>query len=205
MGIFSGWLRRTSKEKHQAGPSQNRAQATPSVRRRSLFSPLQLEQLKNRLAPAVISSFDAVQKILTVSSNAADTIVIGVDPTPQDVLINNNIHLTNTAPAAATAIQQIKVIGGPGASVIDLSQRTGTPFPNLTSFTVTGNSGQDTLRAPPGQVNNWFLTGQNQGNLGKVGVPGAVPVSGGTGYHVGDILSVLGCVVSWYAHGRVVC
>jgi hypothetical protein len=186
MGIFSGWLKRTSKEKHKAGRSQNRAQATQSLRRRSLFRKLELEQLEDRIAPAVTSSFRA--GVLTVTSDAADTIAIAVDPAGQDVLINGSSMLTQGGRAAVNKIQQIAVVGGPGACVFDLSQLNEAPLAKLTSFTVTGHSGHDTLIAPAGQANNWFFTGQNQGTLGQVNQPSAVPVAGGSKYQIGDLL-----------------
>jgi hypothetical protein len=90
-----------------------------SLRPRRLFS--QLLRLEDRIAPALTTTFDEVYGVLSVSSNAADSIIIGTDHFSQ-VAINGTTFVTPLgATIDAAQVRSINVIGGPGNNVIDLS------------------------------------------------------------------------------------
>jgi len=181
------WLKKIGQFTGRAGKRKKRGIHSP-VRR---YSRLEFEVLESRLAPTVTSTFTAATGLLSVISDAADTISLAVDAGSGDVLVNNSNMLTS-GPAAATAVQQIRISGGTQNNIFDLSQLAGSPFPNATSFTVTGGGGNDTLIAPNNQPNTWTLTGQDQGSLDFLSVAMATPASGGMGYAGDEILTVLG-------------
>ncbi|HEV3085369.1 MAG TPA: hypothetical protein VGY66_36785, partial [Gemmataceae bacterium] len=190
------WLKKIGKFTGRTGKRKRNGihSSFPHYRR------LNFEVLESRLAPAVVSTFTAATGLLSVISDAADTISLAVDAGSGDVLVNNSNMLTlvnngnmlTSGPAAATAVQQIQISGGTQNNIFDLSQLTGTPLPNVTSFTVTGGGGNDTLIAPANQANSWAFTGQNQGGIGYYSIASVEQVSGGLGYAAGDVLTLPG-------------
>src|SRR6266852_605547 len=180
------WLIRLGQFMRRPGKRKRKAFLSPLARYRRL----EFEILEARLAPTVVSAFDVSTGLLSVTSDAADTISLAVDAGSGDVLVNGSASLTSGGPAAATTVQQIQISGSAQNNIFDLSQLAGSPFPNATSFIVTGGGGNDTLVGPINQPNTWLLTGPNQG--APFAVSSAVPVAGGSGYAVGDVLTVLG-------------
>lgn len=79
--------------------------------------------------------------VLTVTSTADDPITITCVAT--EVKING--ANPGTGAAACNAITSIDVNGGPGANVINLTGVVATDFPNLTSVTIDGGDGNDTI------------------------------------------------------------
>jgi Ca2+-binding RTX toxin-like protein len=86
--------------------------------------------------------------VLTVSSDAGDDIRITCDGNQVRV---NNAPPEEGAPAACDLITSIVVTGGPDANVIDLSGVTdkddavNTDYPAITSVTIDGGGGNDTI------------------------------------------------------------
>ena len=77
---------------------------------------------------------------LTVASDAADAIAIGSDGT------NVTVNGAAVAPATpAATLTKITVDGGPGANVISLVGVTKAAFPAVTSVTLNGGGGDDTV------------------------------------------------------------
>jgi Ca2+-binding RTX toxin-like protein len=80
---------------------------------------------------------------LSVSSDAGDAIDITCVGTPGDVKVNG-IDPTG-GPAACSTITSITVEGGPDGNAINLNGVTDELFTGLTSVTVNGNGGNDTI------------------------------------------------------------
>src|SRR5437899_11100819 len=110
------WLKRLGQFMRRPGKRQTKALLSPLARYRRL----EFEVLEARLAPTVVSAFDASTGLLSVTSDAADTISLAVDAGSGDVLVNNSANLTSGGPAAATAIQQIQISGSAQDNIFDL-------------------------------------------------------------------------------------
>lgn len=80
--------------------------------------------------------------MLTVASDAADAIAVtrGADG---NVKVNS-ADPTTGGPAAAAAVRQIRITGGPGANLIDLSGVVPASFPALQAVSVIGADGSVT-------------------------------------------------------------
>ena len=135
---------------------------------------LGFEALERRLLLTVTSAFNPGSGLLSVSSDAADSIAIEVGGGM--VLINN--ANPGSGPLAAAAVTQMSISTGPGGGTIDLSQLAGAALPNLQSGQIQGN-GNTTLVAPLGQANAWTVTGANQGTLGVLSFQGVQNLTGG--------------------------
>jgi len=135
---------------------------------------LGVESLERRLLLAVTSSFDPASGLLTVSSNAADSISIEISG--GQVEVNN--AAPGTGPLAVAAVQSLSISSGPGGGTIDLSQLASGALPNLTGGQVTG-SGATTLIAPLNQANEWLISGSNQGSVDTIAFQGVQNLTGG--------------------------
>jgi len=78
---------------------------------------LEVEVLESRLAPSVVSGFTASTGLLSVTSDAADTISMAVDAGSGNVLVNGSSSLTSGGPAAAAMVQQIQISGSAQVSI----------------------------------------------------------------------------------------
>ena len=93
-----------------------------------------------QIALAAVTS-TVVGNVLTVSSDAADPITILCD--------NGAVKINGADPGTGLAqcngIIAINVTGGPGDNTIDLGTVTAVDFPTLTSVTLHGEGGNDTI------------------------------------------------------------
>src|SRR5438874_13669951 len=95
------WLKKIGQFTGRAGKPKKRGIHPPFPH----YSGLEFEILESRLAPAVVSAFTASTGLLSVISDAADTISLTVDAGSGDVLVNGSPSLTSGGPAAAADIQ----------------------------------------------------------------------------------------------------
>lgn len=100
---------------------------------------IRFELLESRRLLAVSSVFN--NGVFTVSSDAADSISISVEA--GDVKINGSDP--GSGPLSASLIEDLVVVGGPGANVISLSGVKPSDFTSLTSVEVNGNGGNDII------------------------------------------------------------
>ena len=121
----------------------------------------------------VTSAFNPGSGLLSVSSDAADSIAVEVGGGM--VLINN--ANPGSGPLAAAAVTQMSISTGPGGGTIDLSQLAGAALPNLQSGEIQGN-GNTTLVAPLGQANAWTVTGGKPGHFGRFKLSGGAKSHG---------------------------
>lgn len=124
------------------------------VRRRNELARTEVLEMRRVLTPVV--SFAAGTLTINASSLAA---------TPHTFLISNSatsvsVTIDGGAPVTNSPVTKIIMTGSPGADTITLSGS----FANLTSFTIAGGGGNDTLIAP-NSTDIWNLTGANSGTL----------------------------------------
>jgi len=135
---------------------------------------LGVELLERRLLLTVTSSFNPATGLLTVSSDAADSIAIEI--------ANGQVQINNTTPGpgtlAAAAVTQLSITSGPGGGVIDLSQLANGALPSLAGGQVQG-TGATTLIAPLDQANEWLISGTNQGSVDTIAFQGVQNLTGG--------------------------
>ena len=81
--------------------------------------------------------------VLTVSSDAGDPITITC--VGGNVKVNDQDPGATPTPALCTAITAIDVHGGPGGNAITLTGVTTAAFPNITTVTIDGAGGNDTI------------------------------------------------------------
>jgi len=96
-------------------------------------------------ASAAVSSSVSGGGTLSVQSDASDRLVI----TCLGGIVKINGNNPGSGPAACVAIAAIVVSGGPGANTINLSGVELTPFSGLTTVSVDGNDGDDTIAGTP--------------------------------------------------------
>src|SRR5262245_9283203 len=101
------WLKRFGQLLRPTGNRKRKSRLSPLARYRQL----EFEVLEARLAPTVVSAFDASTGLLSVTSDAADTISLAVDATTGNVLVNGSSSLTSGGSAAAAMVQQIQISG----------------------------------------------------------------------------------------------
>src|SRR5262245_18881329 len=90
-----------------------------------------LTRLEDRLTPTLTTTFDQNTCLLTVSSDASDSITLAAD-TNDYATLNGSIILDGTGgKLRAEWIPYLKVNGGPGVNVIDASGVTAPRFPGL--------------------------------------------------------------------------
>ncbi|NOX53740.1 MAG: hypothetical protein GXP27_04760, partial [Planctomycetes bacterium] len=127
------WLRQFKQTLRHRGLRSSR----PARRRRRRVTSSS-ERLEDRTLLSVTSTFNPVPAELTITSDAADPIVVAV---------NSGEVTVNGQPTGVQAadVRELQVEGGPGANNIDLSAVTPADFPNLHSVEVHGRGGNDTV------------------------------------------------------------
>ena len=119
-----------------------------------------LERLEDRQLLAIVSAVDA-HGVLSVISNAADTIALGTNSLG-DVTVNGAAPGTGAflrADVTGIAIQ------GAGSNDIDFSAFQIASFPDLTTLTVDGGGGNSELLGPNAST-DFYVTGPDAGVLG---------------------------------------
>src|SRR4051794_31377129 len=113
-----------------------------AARKRPARMPLLVEQLGDRVVPAVTVSFTA--GVLTVAGDAtADIAVLRCDAGPGSVKVNDADP--SGGAVACTAVTAIQVAGNGGGDTIDLSAVLPADFTSLTSVSIDGGAGDDVL------------------------------------------------------------
>ncbi len=113
-------------------------------RRRGQVSARGSESLDPRLLLTVTTAFNAGTGVLTVSSDASDVIAISANGSGE-VEVNGDNDPTGTGAIAAADVTAIEVTGGDGDNVIDLSAVASTDYTGLTSVSIDGGAGGDTI------------------------------------------------------------
>ncbi len=90
------------------------------------------------------SSFDATSHQLTVSSTGSESLTVGTD-NAGNVILNASIVKNGNSNLSARDVVSIVANGGTGGNRINLSGVTPISFPSLTSVTINGNGGNDTI------------------------------------------------------------
>ncbi|MBI1312118.1 hypothetical protein GC176_12565 [bacterium] len=128
------WLDALKKRVHQAG------------RRRPARRPLaRPEGLETRTLLSVSSL--VISGELSIISDGADTIEVRANPADGISLqvIENGVNASTVSNVTVDQITSINIRGGAGANRIDLSSVDSTAFVNLTSVSIAGNDGNDTI------------------------------------------------------------
>ncbi|MBI1314967.1 hypothetical protein GC176_27050 [bacterium] len=102
------------------------------------------ESLDSRILLTVMTSFDSGTGLLTVSSDASDAIAVAANGSGE-VTVNGDNNPTGGGVINAADVTAIQVIGGDGDNVIDLSVVSETDFTTLTSVSIDGGAGTDTI------------------------------------------------------------
>src|SRR3954462_12587502 len=81
-----------------------------------------LVRLEDRITPALTTSFDHVNGAFSVTSDAADPIVVAADPPGAGHVRLNGADALDSAgqKVLGREVRQFVVTGGPGANMIDL-------------------------------------------------------------------------------------
>lgn len=108
-----------------------------------------VEACETRTCLSVSSLFTTASGALTVTSNGADAIPLGVDAVTGHVTLNGT-ELTAQVDGASGSVtaanaMSLTVTGGSGKNAINLSGVTATGFPSLTSIVIAGGAGNDTI------------------------------------------------------------
>ena len=142
-----------------------------------------VERMESRCYLSISSVFNADTGALSITSNANNPMTIGAGVDGNVTL--NGVLLTATTnvvagPVAASTVQALIVTGGSGNNLIDLSGVTATSFTALTSVSIDGGAGNDTITGSS-------LSDSIQGGMGKDtlnGLGGNDSLSGGAGSDV---------------------
>jgi len=113
-------------------------------RRRGQVSARGCETLDPRLLLTVTTAFNAGTGVLTVSSDASDVIAISANGSGE-VEVNGDNDPIGTGAIAAADVTAIEVTGGDGDNVIDLSAVASADYTGLTSVSIDGGAGGDTI------------------------------------------------------------
>ena len=111
-------------------------------RRRGRIHARGSESLDPRLLLTVTTAFNA--GVLTVSSDASDVISIAANGSGE-VTVNGDNDPASIGAIAAADVTAIQVTGGDGDNVIDLSAVTSADYTGLTSVSINGGAGGDTI------------------------------------------------------------
>jgi hypothetical protein len=136
-------------------------------RRRRSFC-LQIERLEDRTLLTITSTYTAATGLLTVSSDANDEITITKGDDGNTLISGQEVPSTNGGPAPAAMLQQVRITGGPGGSVIKPGALFSSDFSALQAVSVDG-AGVGTL-VGPNAASTWNVTDQNSGTL-DAGMP----------------------------------
>ena len=118
---------------------------------------------------------------LSVLSDADDSVLVRTNPVDGISLqvIDNGVQSTTLGSVLVADILSINISGGAGANTIDLSGVTSAEFTSLTSVSVTGGDGNDTILGTL-DFNDTILAGDGNDTV-TVGM-GATSVDGGDGH-----------------------
>ena len=118
---------------------------------------------------------------LSILSDADDSIVVRTNPVDGVSLqvIENGFQSTTLGNVAVADITSINIRGGAGANTIDLSGVAAADFTGLTSVSVTGGDGNDTITGTA-DLNDTIIAGDGNDTV-TVGI-GATRVDGGDGH-----------------------
>ena len=166
------------KKLFQAGSNQRRRPAEQGA-----ASVVHIERFETRCLLSVSSVFNATTGALSISSNGKDAIAIGAG-TDGNVTLNG-ATLSATAngvagPVSAIAVKTLSVTGGSGNNAINLSGVSGSAFTMLSSVSIDGGAGNDSITGSA-------LADNIQGGAGKdtlSGLGGNDSLSGGVGNDV---------------------
>ena len=111
-------------------------------RRRGRIHARGTESLDPRLLLTVTTAFNA--GVLTVSSDASDVIAVAANGSGE-VTVNGDNDPTGMGVIAAADVTAIEVTGGDGDNVIDLSAVASADYTGLTSVSIDGGLGGDTI------------------------------------------------------------
>ncbi len=128
------WLDALKKRVHQAGkrrPARRPAAPSEGLETRTLLS----------VSSLVISGE------LSIISDGADTIEVRTNPADGVSLqvIENGVNASTVANVTVDQVTSINIRGGAGSNLIDLSGVDSAEFVNLTSVSILGNDGDDTI------------------------------------------------------------
>ena len=113
-------------------------------RRRGRVHARGTESLDPRLLLTVTTAFNAGTGVLTVSSDASDVIAISANGSGE-VEVNGDNDPTGMGAIAAADVTEIEVTGGDGDNAIDLSNVQASDYTGLTSVSIDGGAGGDTI------------------------------------------------------------
>jgi cyclophilin family peptidyl-prolyl cis-trans isomerase len=113
-------------------------------RRRGRVRARDTESLDPRLLLTVTTAFNAGTGVLTVSSDASDVIAIAANGSGE-VEVNGDNDPTGMGVIAAADVTAIEVTGGDGGNAIDLSNVLTSDYTGLTSVSIDGGAGGDTI------------------------------------------------------------
>ncbi|MFT5093872.1 MAG: Ca2+-binding RTX toxin-like protein, partial [Porticoccaceae bacterium] len=157
---------------------RNRVTRTTSRRRTGSGDWSESQVLEDRTNLSVSTFFIANELIAT--SDADDAITIRRDPANTNfvqVLVNGQVD-TSVAGIPASLVRGIRVTGGDGANLINISGVVSTGFTSLTSVRVDGGAGDDTITGSL-NVDDTLLGGDGDDII--TGLDGANRIDGGDG------------------------
>lgn len=133
-----------------------------------------IETMENRTVPSITSLLS--HGALTISSNGSDNMAVAANANGNVTLNGTQLTVSN-APVSASSVTSLDVVGGKGKNTIDLSGVTATSFTALTTVTIDGGAGNDSII---GSSLNDSISGGG-GNDTIKGGDGNDTLNGGTG------------------------